>query len=48
MLVLTGIDNFEVSPSNFKEDLDKSKLTPVDYVMQTSEGKVKNKIAEVI
>ena len=38
----------EVSPSNFAEDLDKAGLTPAEYVIRTSEGKLKNKIAEII
>ena len=47
ILAQSGIKSFEVSPSEFKEDLDKSSMTPKEYVMRTSEGKVKDKIAEV-
>ncbi len=47
ILKQAGISNFEVSPSNFKEDLDKSLFTPLEYVIKTSEGKVKDKIEEI-
>ena len=47
ILKQAGISNFEVSPSNFKEDLDKSLFTPLEYVIKTSEGKVKDKIEEM-
>ena len=44
ILKQAGITNFLVSPSNFKEDLDKSIYTPLEYVIRTSEGKVHDKI----
>ena len=47
ILKQAGITNFLVSPSNFKEDLDKSIYTPLEYVIKTSEGKVHDKIEEL-
>lgn len=38
---LLGLPAFDVVPSAFEEDLDKSKLSPKDYVLQTATEKAK-------
>ncbi len=47
ILQQTGITDFVISPSQFKEDLDKSLFTPLEYVLKTSEGKLNDKIQEI-
>ncbi len=47
ILQQTGITDFVISPSQFKEDLDKSLYTPLEYVLKTSEGKLNDKIQEI-
>ncbi len=47
ILQQTGITDFVISPSEFKEDLDKSLYTPLEYVLKTSEGKLNDKIQEI-
>ena len=37
-----------VSPSSFKEDLDKTSMTAEEYVRKTSEGKVIDKVQQVL
>ena len=45
ILAMSGIDWFEVSPSEFAEDLDKAMFaTSKDYVIATSEMKLKHKV----
>jgi predicted house-cleaning NTP pyrophosphatase (Maf/HAM1 superfamily) len=45
---MSGIDWFEVSPSEFAEDLDKAMFaTSKDYVIATSEMKLKHKVIQV-
>ena len=43
----SGISDFVVSPSEFKEDLDKDKLSPMEYVHLTSQGKVNDKLKQI-
>jgi hypothetical protein len=45
---MSGIDWFEISPSEFAEDLDKAFFaTSKDYVIATSEMKLKAKVMQV-
>ena len=48
ILSMSGIDWFEVSPSEFAEDLDKKQFaTSKDYVIKTSEMKLKHKVESI-
>ena len=48
ILAMSGIDWFEISPSEFAEDLDKAFFaTSKDYVIATSEMKLKAKVMQV-
>ena len=47
MIKLLGFSEVAVSPSGFKEDLDKNQMSVAEYVKRTSEGKLLDKLAEV-